>query len=81
MVNWKEGNQAKYQSMNPGTKKSTRIELKGNAHDIIIKAQYQFGFRWHDVFTKHLEAPPNKYYAVTGNPSDIGWHELDNVGN
>jgi thiol-activated cytolysin len=81
MVSWKEGDQAKYQSMNPGIGKSALIQLKGNAHDIHLKAQYQFGFRWHDVFTSQLDAPPNKYYAVIGHPGDIGWHELDNVGN
>lgn len=76
MVSWKEGNQPKYWTSGTlATRKSSRIQLKGNASDIKVKAQYRGAFGWHDIFTRSLAAPPNKYYVVTGTTFKPGSHE------
>ncbi len=65
MMSWKEGNEEKYWSSGELTHgKSARREMKGNSHDIIITAQHLDWFKWHDVFSQRLDAPPNKIYIV-----------------
>ncbi len=76
MVSWKEGNDPKYWTTGTQAKgKSARIRMKGNAHDIQVKAQYRGAFGWHDIFTRSLPAPPNKYFVVTGTTFKPGSHE------
>jgi thiol-activated cytolysin len=65
MMRWKEGGEERYWSSGElAYRKSARREMKGNSHDIVITAQHLSGFRWRDVFTKRLDAPPNKIYIV-----------------
>ncbi len=76
MVSWREGNEPKYWSSGTlATRKSARIPLKGNAQDIKVKAQYRGAFGWHDIFTRSLGGPPNKYFVVTGTTFKPGSHE------
>ncbi len=79
MVGWKEGNEPRYWTT--GTLahgKSARIRMKGNTRDVSIKSQFRGAFGWHDIFTRSLPAPPNKYYVVTGTTFKASMHESDN---
>ena len=74
MMRWKESNEERYWSSGEvGPGKSARKEMKGNSHDIVITAQHLAGIRWRDVFTKRLDAPPNRIFIV----NRTRWREAD----
>ncbi len=74
MMRWKEGDQDRYWSSGElQYRKSARSEMKGNSHNIVITAQHFSGFRWRDVFSRRLDAPPNKIYIV----NRTRWREAD----
>jgi thiol-activated cytolysin len=79
MVGWKEGDEPKYWSSGSLVNgKSAEVKLKGNAHDISIKAQFRGFTGWSDIFSRKIDAPPNKYYVVTGIAHKTSMHESDN---